>query len=219
MHRFLYKTGISFLLLFKLASCRSQQDEVGIPSGFQAEQILDYVNQPEKILTKEMVAQVADVDTNVMIIVRDDYSRNPAEHKFSYSWDSGKAIKVGDGKYAIKQFYSLGIAHVQRISQKEFELQMGTAAGLQQRVNHLAKDTMYATNIAIAEAEYIKDYATIQQLTEIGNVATAAYWEMPIQVLHVYVEGVAFSVTANVGTDADQNRKYAIAIVREIMNQ
>lgn len=199
-------------------ACNNASNTATVPSDFNVAQLLDHIENLDQILTGDMVANVSQSPKDKLYINYEDYSSAPAEHTLAYSWASGKDIKVGNGKQTIAQYYSLGIANVQAMTAAAFEQKMGTAAGLQHKVDALAKDTMLSKDVAVAEALYLKEYAAEQQITAVNGVGNKAYWEMPLQVLHVFANDVAFTITANMGEDAAQNKSAAIAIANEIFN-
>lgn len=207
--------GLAFASLY---SCSTTENNASVPAEFEAKQLLSNTDKLNRILTADMVAKVGAVSKEKLQINYEDFSESVANQKLAYSWNSGKEIKVGGGKHAIAQYYSLGIANVQAMEETTFAQVMGSSAGLQKQVDALAKDTFLSKDLAMEQAAYLKAYAKEQKITAVKNVGNLAYWETPIQVLHVLANGVAFSITANFGGDEAQNKSKAIALANEIFN-
>lgn len=184
-----------------------------VPESFNADKMVEQRTDLENIIDAGMVAKVAGVDQGKIEVSTEKYSEDPNEYKALYSWDSGKEITVGSN-VQLSQFYSLGLANVQKLSQEEFDKQFGSKEGVLSRAENMIKNASLSEEEAQFEKEYWNNYAGQQQLTEVKNVGDKAYWEMPIQVLHVFANGVAFSITSNFGEDEATNKGKAIELTK-----
>ncbi|MNL55867.1 hypothetical protein D3C87_1793120 [compost metagenome] len=83
----------------------------------------------------------------------------------------------------------------------------------------MASDSNFSKEIATAEAQYLSDYAQRRNVEKLQNVATAAYWETPVNALHVLVDKVSFTITTNFGDDENLAKRNAIRLVNEVLNK
>lgn len=206
---------VSLLCFCCIVFCSCGSERAGVPSSFMSASLLKYQDRPEDVLTLKNVADIAGVPVQEIAVHVEKFTADKSENKALFSWDSGQVITVG-GNIKLSRFFSLGITHIRQISEADFTEKFGSVAGLQQRVDRLAADSTVSFAIAQREAQYLAGYAESQTITEVDNVGERAYWEMPLQVLHVYVRGAAFTITANFGDEEALNKRKAVAFSRSV---
>lgn len=201
-------------LLF--ASCGGASENVSIPDDFNPEAIISNQNRLQKILTKEMVAHAVNVPAEkIEISIENNISRN-GQYTALYSWATGNKKKAG--KHEIDEYHSISIGFVRQINIADFEKYYGTNDGLQEQVNQMAKQEQFNKEAATAEAKYIAEYAGKRKTQKLENIATMAFWETPMNALHVLAKDAAFTITANFGDDEALAKKKSAAVVNAILN-
>ena len=81
----------------------------------------------------------------------------------------------------------------------------------QDEINRITKDETVDADIAIAEAKGLAENAKTQQFEKLENIGEAAYWETPVNALHVFANGISFTVTTNLENEKRSKEK-AIAL-------
>lgn len=201
-----------------LNSCRGNTENVNISDKFNPEEMIANQNSLQKIVSKEMVAQVVKVPVDKLEARVENHISRGGQYTLLYSWASGNKKQVGDGKYQIDEYYSVSIGFVKKIRIEDFEKYYGTNSGLQSQVNELVQQKDFNKETATAEASYLAQYAGRRKTEKLSNVATMAFWETPIQALHVLAKDAAFTVTANFGDDAALAKKTSAELANAILN-
>lgn len=187
-----------------------------IPDTFQPEALLRDSNQLASILTKEMVAEIAGIDSGkIGMRLENDISRG-GPYTLQYSWPTGKTHTVG-GKHTIATYHSLGIGFVSPMDEAAFSRRYGSAAGVQEAVDALASAPYFNQEAALAEGQYLAAYAQRRKPQKLDGVGTLAYWETPVNALHVLANGAAFTITTNFGDDEKEAREKAIALAGAVV--
>ncbi len=203
-----------WILIF-LGACTRPAAEV--PSDFNGGELAARATALHKIVLPEDVALLAGVEAGKIGIHYEDYSPTPGQHSVQYHWPTGNIVSLPGG-HAIDEYHSLGIAFVEAMTADEFRSRYGSNAGLQKRVDQLGKDSTLNADAITAEAKYLAGYAQSRKLEGLSGVGEAAWWETPVQALHVFADGVAFTVTVNVGENESANRTKAVEMVRMILD-
>ncbi len=206
------------ITLFLCASCSSNTKSVSIPDNFNSEAIISKQNKLQKILTKEMVAEVVNVPADKIEAHIENNINRQGQYTLLYSWPGGNTLKVGDGKHEIAEYHSISIGFVQQMQLADFEKYYGTNEGLQEQVNQMAQQENFNKEVGTAEAKYIAENAGKRKAEKLENVATAAFWETPVHALHVLAKDAAFTITANFGDDEALAKQKAVALVNTILN-
>lgn len=203
---------------FLFASCGGNTESVRIPDDFNSEVVISNQNQFQKILTKEMVAAVADVPVDKIDIHIENNINQQGQYTLLYSWATGNKKKVGNGKHEIDDYNSFSIGFIKRMTVEEFEQYYGTNDGLQMQVDAMAKQKDFNKETGTVEAKYIAGYAERRKTEKLENVATMAFWETPMNSLHVLAKDAAFTITANFGDDETLAKKKSAELVNTILN-
>ena len=101
---------------------------------------------------------------------------------------------------------------------EEFEQYYGTNDGLQMQVDAMAKQKDFNKETGTVEAKYIAGYAERRKTEKLENVATMAFWETPMNSLHILAKDAAFTITANFGDDETLAKKKSAELVNTILN-
>ena len=86
-------------------------------------------------------------------------------------------------------------------------------------INQIVQDKDVDTDVAIYEAKELAKKAKSLSFTKLENVGTAAYWETPLNVLHVLANDVAFSISTNLQEDEAESKQKAIALANLIFKK
>ena len=200
-----------------ISACGGSTETVSIPTDFDAQKIVSAKNQLQKILTKEMVAEVVNIPVEKIEKYIENNLSEKGQFTVLYSWQTGKTKSVSDN-ITIPEYNSVGIGFIATDDAASFEAKYEGSAGLQQRINKLAEQENFNKEIATAEAKYVSDYAQRRTIEKLANVATAAYWEQPVNALHVLADKVSFTITTNFGDDESLVKKKSIELVKSILN-
>jgi len=209
---------LNLSILMILVSCGNKTEEVKIPSDFNSEELISRKNQLQNILTKQMVAKVANVPSEAIEEYAENKLSQKGQYTILYSWKTGKTKSLSE-KHSIAEYNSIGIGFVEKMDETTFEKKYGSNEGLQNQINQMAEQENFNKEIATAEAQYLSDYSKRRTIEKLQNVATAAYWEQPVNALHVLADKVSFTITTNFGDDGNLTKENAIKLVNEILNQ
>ena len=64
----------------------------------------------------------------------------------------------------------------------------------------------------------IADYADRRKTEKLENVATMAFWETPMNALHVLAKDAAFTLTANFGENEALAKDKSVELTNAILN-
>lgn len=210
-------------LLFALASvlfasCGGNTESVRVPDDFNAEAMVSQKNNLQKILTKEMVAAVANVPVDKINEHIENNINQQGQYTFLYSWPTGNTKKIAGGQHEIAEYHSISIGFVQQMTAEAFERHYGTNDGVQEQVNQMAQQENFNKEVGTAEAKYLAAYAEKRKMEKLENVATMAFWETPMNALHVLAKDAAFTITSNFGNDEALAKKKSSELVNAILN-
>lgn len=199
-------------------SCGNHGESVRIPAGFNSEEIISRQDHLQKILTREMVAEVLNVPPDKIEEHTENHLNQKGQYTVLYSWATGDKKKVGGGKYEIDEYHSISIGFVKRMNTEAFEKYYGTNDGLQMQVDEMANAEHFNKETTTIEAKYIAEYARRRKTEKLGDVATMAFWETPVNALHVLAKDAAFTITVNFGDNEALARKKSVVLVNTILN-
>ena len=207
--------GCCFLIIL---SCKDLGDSIQISEDFTIQTIIEIMKKPTTI-SKEKLAEIAEADEEKIKIYNENFSPDVSKRMVLYSWPNGQkeSIKTRSGKELnIEKFNSLGMGLVKRISKKDFQNQFESKDFVQSEIDRITNDPDIPTDIAISEAKYLAKNSKIQKFEKWENIGELAYWETPVNALHVFVDGISFTVTTNF-PDEKLSRNKAIAFTKLII--
>ncbi len=213
------KIILNFCLLFSLISCKQKIETVEVPAEFNSKVLVEIMKNPQSV-SKEEIAKIAGTDAGKIKVYNENISPETSKRTILFSWPNGeqKSIKTIDGKELKMEAYSsLGIGLVKKISKEDFQKQFESKEFIQNEINRISKDETINADLAIAEAKNLAENAKIQKIEKLENVAESAYWETPVNALHVFANGISFTITTNL--EDDKSRETAIKMVKFIFNQ
>lgn len=205
--------------LFLLISCGTQNESVEIPSDFNSNVLKEIMKNPEN-LSKEKLAGIAGTDIGKLKISQEYFSPDPSKRTLLFSWPNGgqKSVKTKEGKELKMDAYSsLGIGLIQKISKENFIEKFESKEFIQNEINRISKDENIDSDLAIAEAKNLAQNAKIQTCEKLENIGEIAYWEKPVNALHVFANGNSFTVTTNLETEKESKEK-AVQFVQLIFD-
>ncbi len=200
-------------------SCGTQNETVEIPVDFDAKILVEIMKNPEN-LSKEKLAEIVRTDTGKLKVSKEYFSPDPSKRTLLFSWPNGgqKTIKTIDNKeLKIDAYSSMGIGFIQKISKENFQEKFESKTFIQNEINRISKDENIEADLAIAEAKNLAQNAKIQQFEKLENIGEIAYWETPVNALHVFANGNSFTVTTNLETEKESKKK-AVQLVQLIFN-
>ncbi|WP_127125083.1 hypothetical protein [Pseudoflavitalea rhizosphaerae] len=180
-----------------------------VPDSFDPSQ-LNAIFDRNDALPVASVASIAGVSPEKLKQFREIIGKDNTSNAVLYSWPNGekRIITTQDQKQLTTEaFSSLGIAFFRKTGKAAFQMQFESADALQQQIDQLTKDKDTDPDLAIAEAKYLAGQAQIRQFNKMEKVGELSYWETPVQALHVYVSGYAFTITTNLPTETSSRNK------------
>lgn len=212
------KVFLSLIASSFLISCGGNIESVQVPDNFHSKTIISNQNSLQKILTKEMVAKVVDIPAEKIMVHIENNIHQPGQYTLLYSWATGKKKSVADGKFEIDEYNSFSIGFINTMSASEFEKYYGSNEGLQIQIDDMTKQENFNKEIGMVEAKYISDYAGKRKTEKLNNVATMAFWETPMNALHILAKDAVFTITANFGKNENTAKSKSVELVKAILN-
>lgn len=213
--------NLSFLLIvLGLISCGKNDEKVEVPEGFNAKVLLEIMKNPQA-LSKEEIAKIAGTESVKIKIYNESFSPEISKRNVLYSWPNGKnkIVKTQSGKeLKLDAYSSVGVGFIKKISKLDFQKQYESNEFIQNEINRITNDESIDADLAIYEAKHLAETAKIQKFQKMENIGELAYWETPVNALHVFANGIAFTVTTNMEEESD-SREAALKMVKLIMNQ
>ena len=207
--------GCCFLIFL---SCKDSGDSVKIPDEFSPQTIIEIMKKPTSV-SNEKLAEIAGVESDKIRIYNENFSTDVSKRMVLFSWPNGaqKSIKTRLGKeIKMEGFHSLGLGLVKRISKNDFQNQFESKDFVRLEIDRITKDPSIEADIAISEAKYLAENAKNQKFEKWDKIDELAYWETPVNALHVFADGISFTVTTNFENDQLSQEK-AIAFVKMIV--
>jgi len=210
-------SAVAFLAL--LSACNQSKQSVDVPVTFEAKQLTNIMKAPQSV-SKEAFAEIFGTEANNIRIYNEDFATDVSKRTVLLSWQNGgkKSVKTGDGKeLTINEYSSMGVGFVTKITKENFQQKFESKSSVQDEINRITKDENIDANVAIAEAKQLAQNAKIQQFEKLENIGEAAYWETPVNALHIFAKGISFTVTTNLANEKNSKEK-AIELVQLIFN-
>lgn len=201
-----------------MMSCGTKEQKLQVPNNFDASKILAHKNEMQQILSKEKLAAIFDIPKEK---IEEHIERNVndnGQYTVLYSWPTGKTKKVADGKFEIEEYQSVSIGFIQKISAQDFERKLGSNDGIQEQVNQMTKQENFNKELGVFEAKYLAAYAKDREVEFLENGTAKAIWETPINALHIFANGVAFTISTNLGNDENYAKQKSIEVSNVILN-
>jgi len=219
-HRFpiaILKTYLLILGCLSIIACSGGTDNTAkIPTDFDAEVLYSNAEHLEQLIEKEEVASLVGVPVSELHVIYEDYSDAAAGHMLLFSWENKETnrVQMSQDKVELLGFSSIGFGRITQMTLAEFEqaYQPKTAESVKAEIKTVTSDASIDSDVAIWEAKEIAKNAKTQTFEKLENVGESAYWETPRNVLHVWAGEQAFSVSANLTDDSEENKDKAIAL-------
>jgi len=208
---------LAFVVL--VTACNNTNPSVTVPDTFETKQLISIMQNPQSV-SKESIAKIAGTDASKIKVYNENFSPDVSKRTILFSWANGekKSVKTTDGKeLQLEGYNSLGLGFVTKISKENFQKKYESKTAVQEDINRITKDETLDADIAIAEAKNMAANAKTQQFEKLENVGEVAYWEMPVNALHVFAKGVSFTITTNL-TDEKASREKAVELVQFVFN-
>lgn len=202
-----------------LLACNDKQESAVVPATFEYRQLAAIMKDP-KAIDRERIARIAGTEATKLKTYQENFSADVSKRTIVFSWPNGekKSVKTTGGKeLQLEGHSSLGLGFVKKTSEENFRKKFAGKASVQEEINSITKDENIDADIAISEARYLAENARLQQFDEVENVGEAAYWETPVNALHVYARGISFTVTTNMENEK-ASRKKAVELTKFIFS-
>lgn len=209
----------SILMLVMISACNNTNQQVAVPDTFDAKQLIAIMQNPQSV-SKEAIAEIAGTDAAKIKVYNENFSADVSKRTILFSWANGekKSVKTTDGKELQMDGYSsLGLGFVTKISKEDFRKKFESKSYVQDEIDRVTKDETIDADIAIAEAKNLAANAKIQNFEKLENLGESAYWETPVNALHVFAKGISFTVTTNLA-DENKSKEKAVELVKLVFN-
>ena len=202
-----------------LSACNQVSEKVSVPTTFNIKQLTALMKNPLSV-SKDAIADIAGADANKIKVHNEDFTVDVSKRTILFSWQNGekKSVETTKGKaLSINEYSSLGIGFVTKISKENFQKKFESKTAVQREINRITKDETIAADQAIMEAKHLAANAKIQQFEKLENIGELAYWETPVNALHVFAKGISFTVTTNL-TNQKNSKEKAVALAQLVFN-
>jgi len=192
-----------------LLACNDKQESAVVPATFEYRQLAAIMKDPQAV-DRERIAGIANTEVTKLKTYQENFSPDVSKRAIVFSWPDGekKSVKTTGGKeLQLEGHSSLGLGFVKKTSEEKFRKKFAGITSVQDEINNITKDENVDADIAIMEARYMAENARLQQFEEVENVGEAAYWETPVNALHVYARGTSFTVTTNMENEKESRKK------------
>lgn len=212
----------SFLLIFAslllIHSCKKGNETIEIPNDFDGKVIIDIFKNPkETFLTK--VSEISGINSDKILISEEYESPNISQRSLLFSWPNGqsKSITTLDGKKEqLEAYSSLGIGFLRKISKENFSKQFESEDFIKQQIENISQSETIDSDIAILEIKNMALNAKTRKVEKLENVGELSYWEKSNHALHVFANGIAFTITTNMETE-EKSKDAALEMVKMIL--
>lgn len=214
------KSAISVVaLVVLLSACNQSKQSAAVPVTFEAKQLTGIMKAPQ-FVSKEAIAEIAGTDADKINIYNEDFATDVSKRTVLFSWQNGgkKSVKTGNGKeLTVNEYSSMGVGFVTKTTKENFQQKFESKSYVQDEINRITNDENIDADVAIAEAKQLAQNAKTQQFEKLENIGEAAYWETPVNALHVFAKGISFTVTTNL-SDEKNSRGKAVELAQLIFN-
>lgn len=206
---------IFFVLLLYSVVCGCKSKEAStVPVSFEATRLSSLVFD-DTLLSKTEVAALAEVPAAKLHIYKQRTGTDSATANILYSWPTGetKTVTTHDKRQLrIDVFGSIGIGFTKPTDLASFTRSYESPDALKEKIKAVTSDSAIDPDIAIAEARFLASQRTTQGFEKVSDVGEAAYWETPVEALHVFAKGYAFTVTTNCKDARAKAKRFATLI-------
>lgn len=215
MRNFTFVLGFFILMI---SSCNSSNDKIA-STEIDSKKVIAVMKDPKSV-SIEKIADLVGKKSSEIKIYKDDLSPDISKRAVIFSWQNGekKSVKTLEGKdLSIIGYHSVGIGFLQKISEKDFQNKFHSKTAIQEEINRIAKDESIDADLAIAESKYLAQNSKLQQFEKVENVGELAYWETPVNALHIYNKGISFTITTNLNNEKD-SKEIALKLTSILLN-
>lgn len=215
MRNFTFVLGFFILMI---SSCNSSNDKIA-STEIDSKKIIAVIKDPKSV-SLEKIANLVGKESSEIKIYKDDLSSDISKRAVLFSWQNGekKSVKTLEGKdLSIIGYHSIGMGFLQKISKKDFQNKFQSKTAIQEEINRITKDESIDADLAIAESKYLAQNSKLQQFEKVENVGELAYWETPVNALHIYNKGISFTITTNLGNEKN-SREIALKLTNILLN-
>ena len=215
MGKFTFVLGF-FLLM--ISSCNTSNDKIA-SIEIDSKKVIAVMKDPKSVSIEKIAALVGKKSSEIKIY-NDDLSPDVSKNAVLFSWQNGenKSVKTLEGKdLSIAGYHSVGIGFLNKISKKDFQNKFESKTAIQEEINRITNDENIDADLAIAESKYLAQNSKLQQFEKVENFGELAYWETPVNALHIYNKGISFTITTNLGNEKD-GKETALKLTNILLN-
>jgi hypothetical protein len=214
------KEALFFISLMLIFSCKGTKESVEVNPDFNPQELVLLMVNPDQI-SKEKLANLVGVKADQLKIYKDEISSNVSERSILFSWPNGemKTQKISDSiELKLEDYYSIGVGFLRKISKEDFQNQYESDNYIQKKIESISKDTTIDSDLAILEMKDLAEIHKHQAFEKMKNTGELAYWETPLNALHVYNQNVAFTITTNMKNDTE-SKESALKLLELLIHE
>lgn len=211
------------LLLITILSCKNGSAEVAVTSeniqNLNTERIISVMKSPESIPT-DRLAKIAGTDAGKIEINKDYSEILPSNRSLLFSWPNGEIRKLTDVNgeaFELEAYSSLGLNGIKKMSGEEFSQRFESPDYDQKQIEKMAERSGIDEDIVLAEAQNLDEIKKTQKFEKVNGIGESAYWETPVNAMHVYADGTSFTVTTNL-IDESKSKQKAVEFLNLILS-
>ena len=206
-----------------LACKQSSNTTAEIPKDFKTDKIVANATNLGALVSKAEIAAIVGINANEIKLYQKNFDGDIATAMLLFTWQNGNevSVKVNGKERKLNGSSSIGIGRLMKLSKAEFDemYRARTKEEIGAEINQIVQNKDVDTDIAIYEAKELAKKAKSLSFTKLENVGTAAYWETPLNVLHVLANDITFSISTNLQEDETGSKQKAIALASLIFKK
>jgi hypothetical protein len=214
------KSSFLFLSVFLILSCKQTVESIEVSSDFNPQELAVFMVNPDQI-PKEKIANLVGTEVGKLKIFNDEISSNVSERSILFSWPNGefKTQKISDSiELKLDDYSSIGLGYLRKISMEEFQNRFESKDFIQKKIESISKDSTIQSELAIMEMKDLAENHKHQTFQKLDNLGELAYWEKPLNALHVYNQNAAFTISTNMKNESE-SKKIALKIVELLIQE
>ncbi len=208
-----------FLILLGLLACTKKNHQIDFSKKIDSEALLENVQNNKTVLPIELVSEIVQQSIDKITVYIENYTDNYSNHTISYHWPTtrSKSIETLDGQtITINSHDAIGLSFFSKTNKHDFEKKYTSKDFIQSQIDSIVSNTNIHPDIAIAEATYLSESVKERSYQLEQNDLIMAFWELPNEALHVFYDGIAFTVTTNFN-DSEIAKNNAVLMAKKVL--
>ena len=191
-----------------------------VNAEFNPQELAVFMVNPDQI-SKDKIADLVGVKADQIKVFNDEISSNVSQRSILFSWPNGefKTQKISDSvELKLEDYSSIGLGFLRKISKEEFQNQYESKDFIQKKIESISKDSTIQSDLAIMEMKDLAENHKHQTFEKLDDLGELAYWEKPLNALHVYNQNGAFTISTNMKNESE-SKQIALKMVELLIQE